>query len=232
MSAALGDGADGVYDRVEYKYNRQGEVTWKKDQNGTVHEYDYDDHGRRTQDRVTTVGTGVDDAVLRIGSSYDARGQAEEITSCDNATAGSGSTVNQVVFEYDEVGLLSKEYQEHSGAKDGSTPYVAYNYDDSSSAGQFTKGLRPTSLRYPNGRLVHFTYGTSGSTVDATNRLDAIKDDSGGSPGNSLAEYSYLTLRLDSPALKLGFEPIDTSTVGLPRDRCRCTIRPATPEYE
>src|SRR3990170_1099869 len=85
----LGNGPDGVYDRVEYKYNRQGERIEKKDPNGTVHQYDYD---------------------------------------------GSGQP--------------PREYQEHGGAKDGSTPYVGYNYDESASAGEFTKGLRPTSVRY------------------------------------------------------------------------------------
>jgi hypothetical protein len=110
----------------------------------------------------------------------------------DNATVGSGSVVNQVLFEYDEHGPLAKEYQEHDGVKDGSTPYVGYEYDTTASAGLFTKGLRPTAVRYPNGRLVHYTYGTSGSTADAMNRIDAIKDDNSGSPGDSLAEYAYL----------------------------------------
>ena len=32
---------DGIYDRVEFKYNRQREAIWKKDQNRTIHEYDY-----------------------------------------------------------------------------------------------------------------------------------------------------------------------------------------------
>jgi len=39
------------------------------------------------------------------------------------------------------------------------------------------------------------------------------------------------TLRPDSPAFKLGFEPIDTSQAGLLRDRCRCPIRPATIDF-
>jgi parallel beta-helix repeat protein len=38
-------------------------------------------------------------------------------------------------------------------------------------------------------------------------------------------------LRPDSPALQLGFEPIDTSKVGLLRDRCRCSIRPAAADF-
>jgi hypothetical protein len=44
--------------------------------------------------------------------------------------------------------------------------------------------------------------------------------------------HDNYTLRPESPAFKLGFEPIDTSTVGLLRDRCRCPIRPAAPEFD
>lgn len=40
--------------------------------------------------------------------------------------------------------------------------------------------------------------------------------------------HDNYALRADSPAFGLGFEPIDTSRVGLRRDRCRCPIRPAT----
>ncbi|MEZ6114297.1 MAG: hypothetical protein R3C99_25290 [Pirellulaceae bacterium] len=46
------------------------------------------------------------------------------------------------------------------------------------------------SLRYPNGRLVHYTYGTTDIAADGLNRLDAIQDDDGGSPGDVLAAYS------------------------------------------
>ncbi|MCA9205066.1 MAG: hypothetical protein KDA59_18570, partial [Planctomycetales bacterium] len=80
------------------------------------------------------------------------------------------------------------------GAKTGSTPYVGYNYDESATGGQFTKGLRLTSIRYPDGRLVHHTYATSGSDDDNLNRLAAIQDDSSGSPGATLAGYTYLGL--------------------------------------
>ncbi|NUQ66465.1 MAG: hypothetical protein HUU20_28725, partial [Pirellulales bacterium] len=188
----LGDGQDEIYDRVEYRYNRQGERTEKKDQNGTVHAYEFDRLGRLIHDRVTTVGTGVDNAALRISSAYDVRGLVEKKTTYDSPTVGSGSVVNEVVFEYNETGQLIKEYQEHSGAKDATTLYVGYNYDTTASSGAFTKGLRPSSVRYPNGRLVHFTYGSSGEMNDALNRLAAINDDNSGSPGSSVAEYTYL----------------------------------------
>ena len=45
------------------------------------------------------------------------------------------------------------------------------------------------------------------------------------------AAHDNYALRPDSPAFQLGFEPIDTSGVGLLRDRCRCPIRPAAPDY-
>lgn len=56
-------------------------------------------------------------------------------------------------------------------------------------------------------------------------RTSMISDPQFRDPGHD--DY---TLRPDSPAFKLGFEPIDTSTVGLLRDRCRCPIRPAGAE--
>jgi hypothetical protein len=72
------------------------------------------------------------------------------------------------------------------------TPYVGYQYDDTSTAGRFSKGLRPTALHYPNSRLVHNTYGDSGSTADAMSRIDATCDDASGSPGEVLAKSGYL----------------------------------------
>ena len=216
-TTALGNGTDGVYDRVELKYNIQGNLIEKKDQLATVHTYEYDDNGRRTHDRVTTVGTGVDNAVLRVSTTYDIRGLVDKLTSYDNATVGSGSVVNEIVSEYDDLGLLSKEYQEHEGAKDANTLYVGYNRDTTVASGEYTKGLRLKSVRYPNARLVHTTYSTSGTTPDATNRLDAIKDDNSGSPGNSFADYSYLGLGriviedFTEPDVKLNF---DSGTAG------------------
>ena len=68
MAEPLGDGPDEVYDRVEYRYDRQGERVEKKDQNETVHAYDFDNLGRLIHDRVTSVGSGVDNAALRVST--------------------------------------------------------------------------------------------------------------------------------------------------------------------
>ena len=190
----LGNGADGIYDRVEYKYNRQGERTEKKDQNGTVHAFVFDNLGRLLHDRVTTLGTEIDGAVRRTSTTYEVRGMREKVTSYDNATVGSGSVVNEVVYEYNDLGMLDQGVPGARRGQGRKHPYVQYNFDTTASGGKYTKGLRPSSVRYPNGRLVHFTYGSADSTADALNRLDAIKDDSGGSPGSTLASYSYLGL--------------------------------------
>ena len=224
VDSPLGNGPDGVYDRVEHRYNRQGEIKETKDQNGSIHAFEFDKLGRQIHHRIPTLGTGVDDAVRRISTTFEVRGLVEKITSYDNAAIGSGNVVDEIVREYNDLGLLLKEYQEHGGAKDANTPYVGYNYDESATGGEFTKGLRLTSLRYPDGRLVHHTYGTSGSDADNLNRLDAIKDDSSGSPGATLAQYTYLgldqvvVLDLPEPDIKLDlFGGTSGSYAGLDR---------------
>jgi hypothetical protein len=94
--------------------------------------------------------TGVDGAVRRVSTTFDVRGLVEKITSYDNAAVGSGNVVNEVVREYNDFAMLTKEHQEHNGAKDGATLYVGHNYDESASGGEFTKGLRPTAIRQRN----------------------------------------------------------------------------------
>src|SRR5262249_46361077 len=120
-------------DRVEYKYNRLGQVTEVKDQNGTVHALEYDALGRLLHDRVTTLASGVDGAVRRISRAYEERGLLETLTSYDNASVGSGSVVNQIKYEYDGFMLLTKESQEHGGSVGSSTLKVQYGYNDGSS---------------------------------------------------------------------------------------------------
>ena len=88
VAPVLGDGPSGVYNRVEYAYNGQGQIVTKKDQNGTVHEFVYDGLGRLTQDSVAEAGTGIDTSVLSIGTSYEVRGMPQNFTSYDNSAAG------------------------------------------------------------------------------------------------------------------------------------------------
>ncbi len=51
---------------VTYDYDRTGVQTSMTDANGSVHEYSYDEAGRRIADVVSTLGSGVDGAIRRI----------------------------------------------------------------------------------------------------------------------------------------------------------------------
>ncbi len=166
--------------------------------------------------------------LLRIDRSYETRGMLTSIVSHYNDTVGSGSVLNEVELEYNDLGLLEREYQEHEGAKDGNTLYTGYNYDTSAASGQFTKGLRPKSVRYPNGRLIHYTYGTANQMDDILNRLGAIQDDNGGSPNNVLASYKWLGLATSGSTASGSFESgISTNVLNMALSkRCSCIVPP------
>jgi len=104
---------------VAYEYNRQAQVTRATDQNDTVHEFDFDALGRMTQDRITTLGSGVNGAVRRLETEYDVRELVVKRTSFDNPTVGSGSVLNQSHFLYNNFAQLITEFQSHDGAVTG-----------------------------------------------------------------------------------------------------------------
>jgi len=204
---ALSDGGDTNYDRVELTYLADGNTHTRKDQRGSIRTFGYDDLGRLTSDAVTTAGTGVDTAVLRIERSYDDFDRAFKVTSYDAASGG--SVVNEVSYAYNGVGQVEAECQEHRGAADSDTLCVRYGYDDTAAGGVLTKGMRLKSVRYPSvganqytrtagevaARLHHLTYGAADGVDDRLSRLAAQKDDSGGSPNNTLSGYTYLGAR-------------------------------------
>src|SRR5690606_18511746 len=87
---------------VFYTYNRQSEITSTTDQNGTVHVIERDLLARQTQDRVITLGAGVDGTVRRLQTAYDVRGNAHQVTSFDSPAVGSGNIVNEVLHLYND----------------------------------------------------------------------------------------------------------------------------------
>jgi RHS repeat-associated protein len=176
-------------DLVSYHYNRQGDRIQMTDQNGTVHQYDYDLLGRLTQDRVTTLGTlgsaSIDGTVRRIGRTYEVRGKLQKLTSYNNATVGSGSVVSDVQLNYNNFLQLSNDYQSHSGAVNTSTtPQVQYGYADGSA-----NTVRRVSVNYPAGGDLTYLYGTSVSDGDRLSRVAQIDLDSFG-----VAAYTYAGL--------------------------------------
>ncbi|HUY92555.1 MAG TPA: hypothetical protein VMV10_27700 [Pirellulales bacterium] len=160
---------------VTYLVNRQSQVKQLTDQNGTVHAFDFDFLGRQTFDRVTTLGTGIDATVQRIGRTYEVRGLLQNVTSYSSPTVGSGSVVNDVERVYDSFEQVTTEYQEHSGAVNPSTSVnVQYQYADGSA-----NTIRATAIVYPNGRVLNYSYGTAGVIDDALSRIASLIDNDG-----------------------------------------------------
>ena len=189
---STGAASTALADRKTYTVNALGVTTGLTDPNGTVHAYAYDALGRQTSDSVTTLvaGAGIDGAVRRLQTAYDAGGRAYLFTSY-NAASG-GTVVNQVQRTYDGLGQLVAEYQEHSGAVNTSTtPKVQYAYSFNPASGG-ANSSRLASMTYPNGRVVNYSYGTG---LDlAIGRVNAIIDGTGGTSGTHLEDYAYLGL--------------------------------------
>jgi RHS repeat-associated protein len=180
------NGPDTIYDRVEYRYNRQGELIEQKDQNETVHAYEYDRLGQLTHDRVTALGTGIDEAVRRISRGYDRAGNLESVSSWSEPALGKGRVVNQVLRRYNGFGQLTAEYQSHDGpVGTSSTPAVRYTYADGSD-----RHIRRLSMTYPGGRELLFYYGEEGSADDRLGRIREIRDRLSGDSHPALARYT------------------------------------------
>jgi hypothetical protein len=71
------------------------------------------------------------------------------------------------------------------------TPSVQYGYADGSA-----NTVRPTSLTYPNARVLNYDYGTSGGVADSASRIASLIDNDG---VTHLADYAYLGGSLNSP---------------------------------
>jgi RHS repeat-associated protein len=138
-----------------------------------------------TLDAVTTLGSGVDNAVLALGYAYTALSLPYQQTSYSNA-AGT-TVVNQVQDVYNGLQQLTTEYQEQSGAVSTSTSLnVQYAYSS------ILSGSLLNEMIYPNGRILH--YGYDNSTLDtAIGRIDYLADDNGSGSASTphLVDYSY-----------------------------------------
>jgi YD repeat-containing protein len=175
-------GASSSSEKDAFTYNQLGEVITFTDRNGNVHTYGRDILGRLIVDAITTLGSGVDGAIRRIGYAYDGQGNAYLITSYDSAT--SGSIVNQVQREFDGLGNLITEWQAVGGAVNTSTsPKVQYAWSFAPSGS--TNHNRLVSITYPNGRVLTYNYA-SGLPADIS-RLSSISDG-----GTTLESYEYL----------------------------------------
>ncbi len=176
------DDASG-YDRMLFAYNRLGQMKQKTDQQLSVHTYEYDLLGRLAHDRITTLASGVDGAILRLSYTYEVRGLLQNATSYDNATVGLGNVVNDILLAYNSFAQLVDEYQSHSGAASTSSPGAQYAYANGSA-----NTVRLTSVTYPSGRALNYNYGASGSQGDYLSRVVSLIDNDG---VTHLGDYRY-----------------------------------------
>lgn len=118
--------------------------------------------------------------------SYEVRGMRENLTSYDNSSVGSGSIVNDVEFAYNDFSQLTHDYQAHGGAVNTSTsPKVQYGYASGSA-----NTVRPTSMTYPDGRVLNYDYAATNGIDDAASRIASLIDDD--LSATHLVDYSYL----------------------------------------
>ncbi|MES2659495.1 MAG: RHS repeat-associated core domain-containing protein [Verrucomicrobiota bacterium] len=180
-------------DRIEYTYNRLGQITSSTDQNGTIHDYEYDARGRLVVDRVPALGSGLDGTVRRISTTYDNLGHIASVTSYD--VPDDGTVVNQVVKTYDPFGQLAEDAQAHTGAVEEGTPTVTYEYElsgvETIPPTPVRVTARPTNIIYPDGRKIELGYGEIGSIDDLLSRVATVTDVTTSSPWE-VATYSYM----------------------------------------
>lgn len=172
--------------RVSYAYNAQRQTIWTEDQTTTVIQSDYDVSGRQTHRRVTTVGSGIDNAVLRISATYDSLGRRSLVTQYSNATVGSGSVTDEVKFTYDDWGNVEKfEQDRDSAVSGGGNDYeVSYTY---AKATDGRNTVRRTSMTLPSGNVIDYTYSSTSDLHDAdASRVTEVKDGA-----TSMARYWY-----------------------------------------
>jgi len=190
------DSVNAQYDSITMTYALDGQVVTRTAQRKAASDtpttitFEYDDLRRLQKQRVTSIDTdAVDDSVKSMKYTYDELSRRKEITSYSDDSCS--TAVNEILYVYNEIGALEEEYQAHIGVKSPGTPHVDYRYDETHDGTVYTKGMRLNRVKYPNDRYVHYTY-TADSIADKLSRVDAIKNDDNGDPGNtSYAAYNY-----------------------------------------
>lgn len=176
-----------------FAYNAQGEIVYRKDQNGTIHEYDFDELGRKIADKVTLPqGSTVNGAIMRVETTHDALGRSTKITSFDAATGG--DIKNEVQITFNGFGQVIASKQSHTGGVGSGTPEIRYEFSEADDGDPIS---RLASIQYPvTNRKVYLHYddrngGTDQEQMDwILGRVTAISNSSSGTAAR-LADYTY-----------------------------------------
>ncbi|MBI4604325.1 MAG: RHS repeat protein, partial [Planctomycetes bacterium] len=148
-------------DQETFGYNRQGELVWRKDQNGTQHSITRDVEGRVTDDSLSAIGAGVDSFVVSIRSTFDGLGRLLTVASYGAGSIGR----NLVLFQHGPYGEVTKIIQDPTGLS-SSAPFVLYSFQRPVQPA--TPSFRLASTTFPDGTL--YTESYSGTVPNLLNR--------------------------------------------------------------
>jgi YD repeat-containing protein len=181
-------------------YTALGDVIQQTDRDGTTHAYQFDALGRQVDDLITgtssAAGSLISTATDENKTGYDTLGR-----SVDFQTLKSGTILSEDLRQYDGLGNLIAEYEEHNGAVNtGTSAVVQYTYDTN-----FTSNYsRIISEQYPYGSTtagVSYEYGYfvgSNSTLNTLNNaISRIGAEDGAVTPSAAARveaYDYLGL--------------------------------------
>lgn len=183
--------------KVQYAYNRLGELRAVTDQNGTIHTYDRDILGRVTKDWVTTFGTNVDGqgtaidtTVKGIRIGYDDFGRVLVVESLD----ASSVVRNGIEFAYNTLWQVSDVYQDPTGAvthsggtPTGDTEVVRYAYSEDDTDNH----SRITEMTYPDGTVMQYTYGSSDAD-DTISRVTTLSIGPSAMSQTDIVNYTHV----------------------------------------
>lgn len=217
--------SSGASDVVRYGYNRQGETVKSRDEAGNILEMTYDMAAREIHRRATNIISGFDDTVKRISLAYDSHGRVDTVTQYDNATAGSGSPLDQLQYTYDDWGNITKFEQDVDGvigAGGRGSFWTSYSFSKSApSGGPHLVRRTQHQIQATSGssQTVAYSYGSSGSINDKASRLQSMSIGAA-----TIASYQYMGAdslvytNLDQPSLNTGvFESSNTTYPDLDR---------------
>lgn len=178
--------SSGGPDVVTFAYNAQGQRVWKKDQEGNILEWDFDDSGREVHERVSTLDADFDGDVRRVSTTYDDLGRRSTVVQFDHATVGSGSATDGVAYTYDGWGnLIEYEEDRNSAVSSGNDEYdISYTWQKGL-LGRNT--LRKDQTTLPSGAVLDYDYrDTLGRHDSDVSRVSSIKHGS-----TLVATYRY-----------------------------------------
>jgi RHS repeat-associated protein len=125
-----------------------------------------------------------------LESEWDVRGLRRRAASYNTAA---NSVLNEVLWDYNDFGQATREYQEHGGAVNPSASlHVDYTYADPGNPAtpnttRLTSIGYPSSVSDPTSTVISTAY--DGEMANALSRPDAIKQ-----AGSALSTYRYLGL--------------------------------------